>query len=76
MWRNSGEAVLARVLVFALEYAPRPLSDALGAGCARLLDVVAPRLRRTAYINLMFAYPDRDAAWRRDTVDEKPLFPR
>ena len=69
MWRNSAEAVLARALVFALEHAPRTKADALGLGCARLLDTVAPRLRQTAYTNLTFAYPERDAAWRQRTVD-------
>jgi KDO2-lipid IV(A) lauroyltransferase len=67
--RNWSEAVLARALVLALEYAPRPMADALGLGCAQLLDSVVPRLRQTAYTNLAFAYPDKDSAWRRRTVD-------
>jgi KDO2-lipid IV(A) lauroyltransferase len=69
VWRNSAEALLARALVFVLEHAPRPIADALGSCCARLLDLVVPRLRQTAYTNLSFAFPDRDAAWRRLTVD-------
>ena len=60
---------MARALIFVLEYAPRSVADAVGAGCARLLDLLAPRLRRVAYINLSFAFPDRDAAWRRGIVD-------
>ena len=60
---------MARALVCVLEYSPRPVADALGHGCARLLDALAPRLRQTAYSNLTFAYPGEDAAWRRRTVD-------
>jgi KDO2-lipid IV(A) lauroyltransferase len=67
--RNYSEAALARALVCVLEYSPRPVADALGHGCARLLDALAPRLRQTAYSNLTFAYPGEDAAWRRRTVD-------
>ena len=60
---------MARVLQSALEFSPRPIADALGLGCARLLDTLVPRLRQTAYTNLAFAYPGQDAAWRRNTVD-------
>jgi KDO2-lipid IV(A) lauroyltransferase len=67
--RNWSEAVLARALVCALEFAPRPMADALGFGCARLLDAVVPRLRQTAYTNLSLAYPGEDTAWRKRTVD-------
>ena len=67
--RNWGEATLANGLVGVLGHAPLSLANALGQGCARLLDTVAPRLRRTAYTNLTFAYPDRDAAWRVQIVD-------
>lgn len=69
VWRNSAEAVLARGLVFVLEHAPRPIADALGSGCARSLDLLVPRLRQTANTNLSFAFPERDAVWRRRTVD-------
>jgi KDO2-lipid IV(A) lauroyltransferase len=67
--RNWSEAVVAYALVGALEFAPRPIADALGLGCARLLDTVVPRLRQTAYTNLTLAFPLEDAAWRRRTVD-------
>jgi KDO2-lipid IV(A) lauroyltransferase len=67
--RNGAEAVLARALVCVLEYTPRPVADALGLGCARVLDTIAPRLRRTAYTNLAFAYPETDGVWRKRTVD-------
>lgn len=67
--RDRVEAGLARALICILEYAPRPLSEGIALSCARLLDAAVPRLRRTAYANLAFAYPDRDAAWRQRTVD-------
>lgn len=69
MVRNYGEAALARALVCALEYSPRPVADAIGHGCAKLLDALVPRLRQTAYDNLSFAYPEEGEAWRRRTVD-------
>ncbi len=67
--RNWTEATLARGLVLTLQLAPRPVADALGLRCARLLDTIVPRLRQTAYKNLAFAYPDKDTKWRRSTVD-------
>ena len=63
------EAGLACALTGTLEVTPRPVADAIGLGCARLLDLLAPRLRQTAYKNLTFAYPQSDAAWRRGIVD-------
>jgi KDO2-lipid IV(A) lauroyltransferase len=63
------EAALAHALIAALQYSPRSVADALGAGCGRLLDVLVPRLRRTACRNLEFAYPEKDSAWRSGTVD-------
>jgi KDO2-lipid IV(A) lauroyltransferase len=68
-FRNALEAGVARILIAALEYSPRPLADWLGARCANVLDLAIPRLRRIADGNLTFAYPDRDAAWRRRTID-------
>ncbi len=68
-FRNRLEAGLARALVGTLEVTPRPVADAVGLGCARLLDLLAPRLRQTAYTNLKFAFPERDAAWRRGIAD-------
>lgn len=60
---------MARALLAILEIAPRPLAEAVASGCTSLLDTVAPRLRQSAYTNLAFAYPERDAAWRRSIVD-------
>ncbi|HEX4278983.1 MAG TPA: lysophospholipid acyltransferase family protein [Bryobacteraceae bacterium] len=68
-FRNAVEAGLARGLIAALVYSPRPLADWLGARCARLLDLAIPRLRRIADRNLALAYPDKDTAWRRKTAD-------
>jgi KDO2-lipid IV(A) lauroyltransferase len=67
--RNGVEAALAHGLIAALQHSPRPVADALGARCGRLLDALVPRLRRTAYRNLEFAYPEHNTAWRRETVD-------
>lgn len=67
--RNSVEAALARGVVYLLEYAPRPIADRLGHMSAILLDRAIPRLRRTAERNLSFAWPDRDTAWRKKTID-------
>lgn len=63
------EAAAARAIVATLGYTPRPVAEWLGRQYARLLDRFIPRLRRFAHVNLGFAYPDRDAAWRARTVD-------
>jgi KDO2-lipid IV(A) lauroyltransferase len=68
-FRNALEAGLARTVVGTLEYAPRPVADWLGGFLAGVLDIAVPRLRRSAEINLTFAWPDRDAAWRAKTID-------
>jgi Kdo2-lipid IVA lauroyltransferase/acyltransferase len=60
---------LASTLVAFLEKTPRPVADATGWLCARLLDLAIPRLRRSAYRNLELAYPDKDAAWRKRIVN-------
>jgi Kdo2-lipid IVA lauroyltransferase/acyltransferase len=68
-FRNTIEAGFARVLIFLMEYSPRPVAGWLGARCANLLDLAIPRLRRIADRNLSLAYPERDAAWRKRTAD-------
>ncbi len=45
------------------------MADRMGYGCAQLLDKLIPRLRKTAYRNLSFAFPEKDAKWREETVD-------
>ena len=60
---------MACVLIGALAWSPRPVADWLGGRCATMLDLAIPRLRRIADRNLSFAYPDKDAVWRRTTID-------
>jgi len=67
--RNSIEATFARAILWSLEATPIRIAERLGASYARGLDRMLPRLRRVAYANLCFAYPDRDDEWRRKTVD-------
>ncbi len=62
-------AGLASTLVSFLERAPRPVADTVGLACARLLDLALPRLRKVADQNLTFAWPEKDAAWRKRTID-------
>ncbi|HTA45684.1 MAG TPA: lysophospholipid acyltransferase family protein [Bryobacteraceae bacterium] len=68
-FRNVVEAGIARLLVGSLELSPKPLAERLGLAYARLLDRAIPRLRRIAERNLTLAWPDRDAVWRRQTID-------
>jgi len=68
-FRNRFEAAVARSLLLSLELAPRGISESLGILYARVLDRAIPRLRRTAHVNLAFAYPDRNEAWRERTID-------
>ena len=56
-------------MVWLLEYAPRPIANALGRLCGKTLDLAIPRLRRIADRNLSLAYKDHDAAWRRKTIN-------
>jgi len=67
--RNCIEATFARTILWSLEATPLRIAERLGASYARALDLLLPRLRRVAYANLRFAYPDRDDEWRRKTVD-------
>jgi KDO2-lipid IV(A) lauroyltransferase len=68
-FRDALEARVARVLIAALGYSPRRVADWLGAGCAKLLDLAIPRLRRIADRNLRLAYPENDESWRRRTIN-------
>ncbi len=60
----------AQAVVATLQYAPRGIAEDLGYFYAGLLDRFIPRLRKTAEINLAFAYPEKDAAWRKATTDD------
>ena len=68
-FRNAVEAALARTVLLSLSSLPRGAAMKLGGIYARLLDHGIPRLRRTGLVNLSFAFPERDAAWREATVD-------
>jgi len=67
--RNRIEAALAGAVVFSLEHSPRAIADKLGSFYAGLLDLAVPRLRQTAEKNLVFAFPEKGAVWRRSTID-------
>jgi KDO2-lipid IV(A) lauroyltransferase len=67
--RNNIEATVARAILWSLESTPIRVARRLGEFYARALDLVLPRLREVAYVNLRLAWPDRDDAWRRKTVD-------
>ncbi|HXJ39094.1 MAG TPA: lysophospholipid acyltransferase family protein [Bryobacteraceae bacterium] len=60
---------MAWLVVVSLQYAPRGVAEKLGRLYAGVLDRALPRLRRTAETNLRFAWPDRDAEWRRRIID-------
>ncbi len=64
------EALGARLAIASLRHAPRPVAESLGRFYSGLLDRLIPRLRRTAEVNLRFAFPDADAAWRGRIADE------
>ncbi len=68
-FRNHIEAAFTKVLIATLQHTPLPVANWLGGKYAGLLDLAIPRLRRFARINLSFAYPDRDAVWREQTID-------
>jgi Kdo2-lipid IVA lauroyltransferase/acyltransferase len=52
------EYALAQALMEALRWLPLPLSNASARAAMRILDRIAPRLRRVALTNLSFALPE------------------
>jgi KDO2-lipid IV(A) lauroyltransferase len=56
-FRNGLEYLAAVTVLKSLEYAPRPIAEALACSYARLLDRAIPRLRRVARRNLAMAMP-------------------
>jgi KDO2-lipid IV(A) lauroyltransferase len=58
--RRTLEYLAARAAIATLEHTPLPVANLLGRFYARLLDLAIPRLRRTAYQNLEFAFPSAD----------------
>jgi len=67
--RRRAEYLLALLVLWSLEWLPRGTADSLGRGYAKLLDLAAPRLRRTARRNLEMAFPGMDAADRERIAD-------
>ena len=63
------EYVVALVLVQALRWLPLPAANTLARSATRLLDTVAPKLRRVARKNLAFALPNLDGAEHGRIVD-------
>ncbi len=59
----------AALVLKTLEHSPRPLAERLARFYARLLDLGAPRLRRTAMRNLEMALPETTLAQRRRIAD-------
>jgi KDO2-lipid IV(A) lauroyltransferase len=59
----------AALVLKTLEHSPRPLAERLARFYARLLDLAAPRLRRTAMRNLEMALPETTLAQRRRIAD-------
>ncbi len=57
------------MLLWALRVSPLAASNALARGVTRLLDAIAPRLRRVALKNLSFAFPQVDAQQHGRIVD-------
>jgi KDO2-lipid IV(A) lauroyltransferase len=58
--RNLLEYAAVRVMVASLEWTPLPLAGWLSRRYAALLDRAAPKLRKTARLNLEFALPEAD----------------
>ena len=63
------EYALAASLVGALCVLPLPAANALARWATRLLDLLVPKLRRIALINLSFAFPDSTQARRNEIVN-------
>ena len=59
-FRNRLEYAVALAALKSLEFAPLRVGHVLARGYTRLLDLVVPRLRRTAEYNLAMALPGAD----------------
>ncbi len=66
--RNAVEYWLTLAALKSIEWAPMPVARWLSRRYIGLLDLAAPRLRRTAYQNLAFALPQADRAAITDGV--------
>jgi KDO2-lipid IV(A) lauroyltransferase len=68
--RNWAEYVVARTALLSLEWLPLRLAHRLARVYTRVfLDLLIPRLRRTAYQNLSLALPELDGQARQRVVD-------
>ncbi len=67
--RNWIEYAVARAVLASLAWTPRPIAEVLARFYARLLDLAAPRLRRTAMRNLALALPELSPEERRRIAD-------
>jgi Kdo2-lipid IVA lauroyltransferase/acyltransferase len=64
-----GEYLLLASIVSAMRRLPSPLANGLARLTSGLLDKAVPKLRRTALVNLGFAYPDLSPADLNRIVD-------
>lgn len=60
--------IAVRVLVALLGLLPQDARVALFAGLFRICFATIPRLRTTLQRNLQLAFPDKDAAWRKEII--------
>jgi KDO2-lipid IV(A) lauroyltransferase len=67
--RNAVEYAFAAGALKTMQYAPRPVAEAVSRLCAAMLDLAVPRLRRAALRNLAFAMPEKSEAERRCIAD-------
>jgi len=63
------EYALAAALLFTLRVLPLRAANALARGAMRLLDMIAPKLRRIGLKNLSFAYPEASPRERAQILD-------
>jgi len=59
------EYALVWAVIKTMGLLPRPLARSIGAGLARVLYFLLPKLRRTANVNLQIAFPESTLARRR-----------
>lgn len=63
------EYALAAMLMGALRRLPLPAANKLARAATRTLDLILPKLRRTARTNLSFAMPDASTAAREEIIN-------
>jgi len=69
MVKEIGEVIaygLVRILVATLGVLPQSARVAFFGGLFRIIFALVPRIRRTIERNLKLAFPEKDAAWRKD----------